>query len=229
MIDIHTHILHCVDDGSSSVQKSIEIIKESASQGVTDIILTPHFNRVSTASKDQVEQSFLELQEEVKAQNVNVNLHLGHEVFYKHGTREQIKEKQVLTLAGSNYILVEFDPVIKMDIPSIVYEIKLLGYKPIVAHYERCYKASVDDAFEIRQNGGFIQINANAIAGDSKRKNAKLVKGLFKNDLIDFVASDIHDSRVNHMGKAYAYVRKKYGVDIADKVFINNAKKIIEG
>ena len=83
MIDIHTHILHCVDDGSSSVQKSIEIIKESASQGVTDIILTPHINRVSTASKDQVEQSFLELQEEVKAQNVNVKLHLGHEVFYK--------------------------------------------------------------------------------------------------------------------------------------------------
>lgn len=229
MIDIHTHILHCVDDGSSSVQKSIEIIKDSVNQGITDIILTPHFNRISTSSIDQIKQSFFELQEEVKIQNIDVKLYLGQEIYFKHGTRLQLKDKQALTLADSNYVLLEFEPTVKVDIPSKVYEVKILGYKPIVAHYERCHHASVDDAIEIKQNGGLIQLNANAIVGDSKRSNDKLVKGLFKNDLVDFVASDIHHSRINHMNKAYSYVCKKYGVAVADKVFINNAKKIIEG
>ena len=57
----------------------------------------------------------------------------------------------------------------------------------------------------------------------------KLVKQLFKAGLVDFVASDMHSERINFMDKAYDKVRKRYGLNTAEKIFNENAKEIIKG
>ena len=42
-LDIHSHILHNIDDGAKNIDSSISLLKESSHQGISDIILTPHF------------------------------------------------------------------------------------------------------------------------------------------------------------------------------------------
>ena len=84
-------------------------------------------------------------------------------------------------------------------------------------------------AREIKALGGYIQVNADSICGKYKRYLIRKVKALFEEDLVDFVASDIHQMRNPHMEKAYSFVSKKYGEKTAEKVFRLNAEKIIKG
>ena len=60
-------------------------------------------------------------------------------------------------------------------------------------------------------------------------QNIKLIKKLFKNNLVDFVASDIHYDRANLFSEARQFVQKKFGKETANKVFTENAKMIIKG
>ena len=43
MLDIHSHILHAVDDGAKTTEESLQILTEMYRQGITDVIATPHF------------------------------------------------------------------------------------------------------------------------------------------------------------------------------------------
>lgn len=83
MIDIHTHILPYVDDGSSNINQSIELIKYEINEGVTDVFVTPHYfmfrGYISTYENNK--KIFNNLIQEVKKQNLNINLHLGNEIF----------------------------------------------------------------------------------------------------------------------------------------------------
>ena len=134
-----------------------------------------------------------------------------------------------MTFADSKYVLIEFSVSEQEDVSEAVYEIARMGYSPIIAHVERYPYLTVSDIFEIKDLGGLIQVNADSIVGKYKRLFKKRIKELFKNDLVDFVASDVHFGRNNCMQKAREYVGKKYGEEIMNKVFIENAKKILKG
>lgn len=43
MIDLHTHILPKMDDGASSSDLSLEMLRMEAEQGVDTVVLTPIF------------------------------------------------------------------------------------------------------------------------------------------------------------------------------------------
>ena len=58
MVDIHTHIIFDVDDGSDTLDESIAILREAARNGVTDIILTPHYIDVGEYNAEKVLQNF---------------------------------------------------------------------------------------------------------------------------------------------------------------------------
>jgi len=43
MIDLHTHILPNIDDGSQSVEESCALLSDLAAQGVDGVVFTPHY------------------------------------------------------------------------------------------------------------------------------------------------------------------------------------------
>lgn len=229
MIDIHSHILPTIDDGSSGLEQSLQMIKESVEQGVTDIFLTPHYRNSYKLEREEVENVFEQFKKVVQQQNISVNLYLGQEVYVEKGIKDLLKENKVLTLNKSKYVLIEFDYIREREIAEVVYELKLLGYIPIVAHLERYAYADIDTAMDIKDSGGLIQINAASIANHDMKAKAKFVKKLIKNGLVDFVASDLHFNRENFMAKAYKIIAKKNGDQVAQDLFINNAKAIIKG
>ena len=229
MIDIHTHILPFVDDGSFDNNLSLNMLKECVHQGITDIVLSPHYRKIYKLPPNILQSEFEKFNKLVIDANIPVNLYLGQEVFIDEYYKQTFTSGRVLTMNKSKFVLIEFGHESEVDMPEIVYELIVLGYTPIIAHYERYLYSDLKTAFEIKALGGYIQINADSIVGKNKRFYLKLIKKLFKNDLVDFVASDIHHDRVNHLSQANKYVQKKFGQDVANKVFALNAKKIIKG
>ncbi len=229
MIDIHTHILPFVDDGSFDKNLSLDMLKECVRQGITDVVLTPHYRKIYKLTPDILKSEFEKFKSIVNSENIPVNLYLGQEVFIDEYYKRVFTSNKILSMNDSKYVLIEFDYEDEVDMPDIVYELKVMGYTPIIAHYERYFKSNLETALEINSLGGLIQINADSIVGKTKRRYWRLIKKLFKNDLVDFVASDIHHNRENLLLEAKQFVQKKFGIDTANKVFIENAKKIIKG
>lgn len=226
MIDIHSHVLPEVDDGSADLETSLSMLKEATRQGITDVILTPHYRANCLTDKDDLQKRFDEFKEAVKASGIEINLYIGQEIFAFERVDKALQEGKLFTMNGTKYVLIEFSMKRETDISELVYMLKSNGYIPIVAHIDRYFYANLEVAREIKEIGGLIQINAHGVCKASLRR--RRIFAMIKEGLIDFVASDIHDGRENRMAKAYQIIKKKFGEETADKLFEGNAKAIIE-
>ncbi|MDY0209743.1 MAG: CpsB/CapC family capsule biosynthesis tyrosine phosphatase [Bacilli bacterium] len=228
MIDIHSHIIPFVDDGSSSFEQSLKMIDEAMKQGITDIICTPHYRKnVFSVNIEEIKKQFMMLKEQT--QEKAIRLFLGQEI-YCHKNEEVMEllhNGVVVTLNNSNFILLEFSYLDKIDISEIAYVAVLKGYMPIIAHIERYHYLDLETVKEIKNSGGFIQVNASSLVGKEGAKLKKFVFALLKEKLVDFVASDIHEKRQNWMNKAYNIVVKKFGQDYGQRIFNDNALRIL--
>lgn len=228
LIDIHTHIIPFVDDGSKSIEESLQMIKKMVEDGVTDVIATPHFQSVATKStlEEQYER-FVELNNKVIEESLNIKLHFGHEVRFISHLRPVYKN---LTLANSKYLLIEFSYVNNPIIDEVIFNLKALDLKPIIAHVERYRYLNEDDIEYLRRIGAFIQVNAETIYKPDNRKEKKFINNLLKKELIDFIASDVHNNngRSSNLRKAYDYLKGKISDEYLETIFYKNAKKIID-
>lgn len=224
MIDIHTHILPYIDDGSKTMDASLSMLKKEEELGVTDIFLTPHYmksrNYLSPA-KDNL-AVYEQLVEEAKNAGIHIRLHLGNEIYYRLESVSDLRNKTVLPLGNTKKVLLEFHPTQEdEDIAEAIHNMKALGYVPIIAHIERYEYLKMTDYPLIRKMGALIQVNAGSLLGVLGDKAKKLALKLIKMNLVDFIASDIHDFRVNYMAEAYQMIEKKFSKDTADKLFHN--------
>lgn len=225
MIDIHSHILPAVDDGSANVDQSIAMLGTAARQGITHIVLTPHYRADYLTKRSNIEAKFNELKAAADERGINVKLYLGQEIFVFRDILAALDSGKLLTMNNSKYVLVEFSTKQIMDITETVYMLKSGGYIPIVAHIGRYFYSDIATAREVKEIGGLIQVNAGSVCRSLLHR--RKVFELIREGLVDFVASDVHFKRTNCMAEAYKTVKKKFGEETANKLFIENAKKII--
>jgi protein-tyrosine phosphatase len=211
MKDIHTHIIPNVDDGSPSLDTSINMIKHEIDIGVTEIICTPHhiYHRYE-ASVEVIKEKFNLLKEEVEKLNLPIKLYLGQEICYTH--RENIlgmlKAGKLLTLNNTNRVLLEFSFTREPeDILDIIYNFNINGYEVIIAHVERYEWMNYQKVVALRNEGALIQINSNSYLGLTTWKEKRFVKKLLKKDLVDYVASDTHSFRPSTLDKSFKKIK----------------------
>lgn len=235
-IDIHSHILYGIDDGSKSIEESINIIKEHIKMGFTDIVVTPHYIENSKYETNNIDKENIlkNLKQELKKQNININLYLGNEVFVNNNLEELLKKKEIATINNSKYLLIEFPMNEKpKDINNIIYELKIKGIIPIIAHPERYdyVEKNPNLVLEWIEEGALLQSNYGSIIGVYGSGPQKTIKKLLKKDLIDFLATDIHYPN-NKIYLNMDKIRKKLKKLITEERFIEltntNPKKIIE-
>lgn len=233
MIDMHNHILFGVDDGPETIEESMELIKEASSKGVTHIVFTPHFNKRNyNLNQNEVSDNFQILKEEINKENINLELYLGNEVYLGSVGYTLIIDNGFYTLAGSKYILVEFNEMLPpSNIPEICYEIAVNGYVPIIAHAER-YEILHNNRKllgEILDEGAHLQINASSVLNKDNKERNKFAHYLLKNEIVSFVASDVHNntSRGFYLDEAYDEVCKICIKSYADNIFKLNQLNII--
>ena len=222
MIDIHSHIVFNVDDGADNIEQSIEMIKEMITNGVTDLICTPHYRlRMFTETQEVIENNFKLLCEEVKKQNLNINLYLGRETYFDKFIYNILN---TLVINKKKIILLEFSYTNNPDIEEVLYNIKRLGYRVIIAHVERYTYLSIDDIINLKSKNVYIQVNASTILGKDGLKDKKKAFKLIKAGVVDFIASDMHYNR----NKAYDIICKKFGKQIANNLFYTNALFLLD-
>lgn len=228
MIDIHTHILPNVDDGSSGLDESIELLNQAINQGITHIFLTPHIilNSSKYPGVEVIRQRFEQFKEQVS--NLGIKLYLGSEVFYSENSHRKLVNDELITFNNSKYCLIEFTMKKEQDIEEVLYNVRAKGYQPILAHPERYEYIKIEDIIKIRENA-MIQVNTSSILGFHGRKIKKIAFKLMKNDLVDFVATDSHHPQNRNINslETYEIVKKKFGKTYADKVFTKNQEKLI--
>lgn len=226
MIDIHSHVLPFIDDGSNSIDESVNLLKNAKECGVTKIIATPHFKNNFKASIKEINDSYNAIKP--FAEELGIGLYLGQEIKHYSGDINNVIEKKHLTLNNTKAVLVEFDMVREEDVSEVIYSYCKKGFIPIVAHVERypyCLDFSVIE--DIKNCGGMIQINASSVVGKLGGYIKKFVLKLIKFGLVDFVASDIHSFRENDMLKAYNLIKKKFKEQVANNLFINHQQQIL--
>ena len=211
MIDIHTHIIPGVDDGSPNLETSIEMIKHEISIGVDSIICTPHhiYHRYEK-SVEEIKSNFLLLKEAVEKENLPIKLYLGQEICYSH--REDIikmlQEGKLLTLNNTNRVLLEFhftrEPE---DLLDIIYNFSIHGYEVIIAHVERYEWMTLDKVIALKGEGALIQINSNSYLGLTTWKEKRFTKLLLKKGLVNYVASDTHSFRPSTLDKSFKKIK----------------------
>ena len=211
MIDIHTHIIPGVDDGSPNLETSIEMIKHEISIGVDSIICTPHhiYHRYEK-SVEEIKSNFLLLKEAVEKENLPIKLYLGQEICYSH--REDIikmlQEGKLLTLNNTNRVLLEFhftrEPE---DLLDIIYSFSIHGYEVIIAHVERYEWMTLDKVIALKGEGALIQINSNSYLGLTTWKEKRFTKLLLKKGLVNYVASDTHSFRPSTLDKSFKKIK----------------------
>lgn len=196
MIDIHTHILNNVDDGSDSLENTINILKKAEKAGFSDIILTPHYIEGYYENKSNIIYDKIQnLKKEIYDQNILITIHHGNEILLTENTKNLLEKMEISTLANSRYILFElpFSNRI-LNLENIIYNIKLLGFIPILAHPERYMyiQEKPEEIKNILDSGVYIQSNYGSFIGKYGKSAKQTAEFLLKQHLISFMGTDTH-------------------------------------
>ena len=216
MIDLHTHILPKMDDGSQSPEETEKLLEMLCSQGVTELAATPHFY----ASQENPESFLLRRASCIQKMplQTGIQVHYGAEVAYFPGMQNCDALTQ-LQIGTSGLLLIEMpfrswtDRVVE-DICAIPSQ---LGLTPVLAHVERYRGLSQFAKFRYRlaDNEVLFQCNAEAFMhGPSCRWALKQLKEGF----MDFLGSDCHNltHRAPKMDTAINIIKKKLGSEAFD-------------
>ncbi len=199
--DIHNHILPGIDDGAKNVEESLGLLKGMGEFGIRDFICTPHImENYYPNNRETIHTAMALLKNRLKLNNLNdIRIRAAAEHMIDSGFEGLVENRQYMPLDGS-YILVEMSYLQA----SINFEgaIKKMGEStifPILAHPERYSYLSYGkgDYAKIKNLGLLFQLNMLSLGDhygtEVRKKGLKLLQA----NLIDFVASDVHNQ--NHI------------------------------
>lgn len=192
MIDIHSHLLPGVDDGSPSVEVSVPVLERFARHGVEVLVCTPHLDasRAPSAPHEEYARIFAAL---VAAAPAMPALALGWEIMLDQPGMDL--RASWLALGGSSAVLVELPrTTLPASAAEELFRLRMSGVVPVLAHPERYLGCTVELVRAWRRVGAVIQTDASMLLGSSPM--SRLARSLLEEGLIDCLASDNHgDSR----------------------------------
>ena len=232
--DMHCHVLPGVDDGPATMEESLATLREAERQGIGTLIVTPHFHpgRYVVPAR-QVLETLERVRQSAKAEGIGIRLVPGQECYYYSGLLEQLETGRVLTMAGTRYVLVEFDTETQYTtITRAIRELRDGGYKPIVAHYERyrCLYQRRERLEEMRKNGAMLQLNFDRLVEKGSLFHPNGWRKLFRDGYVDFLGSDTHgmEFRPLHVDRALDWLYKDVDPEVRKRVLKGNIQKLIQ-
>lgn len=226
MIDFHSHFLPNMDDGSNSVNESLQMLKLSYEMGIDTIISSSHYY-----SNDETIDCFLKRRDEKqkillhKLNGINDVPHIvmGAEVAYFSGMSRE-KDISKLCIGDTNYMLLEmpFYEWSSLTINEVVGLLKNRGITPIIAHIERYlrYLRKNKRLEELLDLGVVVQASGESVIDACQRPY--ILKLLGKNK-IHLMGSDCHNmlERPPNLDMAFKIISKQLGNSALKKIEYN--------
>ena len=196
VLDLHNHVLYGLDDGCRHPRESAALAEAMKAAGHDAIVATPHIRPgVFDNDPDGIRQRRDDARALVEA--AGLELHLGAEYYFSPELLDDAKGKRLLTLGEtSRFVLVELP---RMGFPprldALLYEIRLTGYVPVIAHPERCRAVSDDPAWAVdifTQAGVLLQLDLGSLVGHYGRTAQRTANDLVDRGVYHAAACDLH-------------------------------------
>ena len=217
MIDMHSHIIYGVDDGAKTEEMTINMLKMSMASGVKKIVATPHYMKGRfNVPYDQIKDKVKELNKLASKNGIDVEIYAAQEVYYTERILEYYKNGEIGTINNGKYMLIEL-PMIEFDLREItdnLYELTMLGVKPIIAHPERYIpfikKPSLIN--ELIEEGYLFQLNLGSLMGDFGKEVKNLAKQYLENGVYSVIGSDGHSdkNRTTDLTEGLKYISENH-------------------
>lgn len=200
--DIHSHILPGIDDGSPDIETSLALVRGLYSLGIRKSVATPHIIAdMYRNTPETINAALLLLQEAVAKEGIDMEITAAAEYMLDDYFMKLVRTEKKLLTIHDNIVLTEQSYATPSgNLNEISFELMSAGYRPIMAHPERYvfYQGRFDEFHHLKDLGFLLQVNLLSLTGYWGKGVTKAARYLFDNDLVDFVATDLHHDRHLH-------------------------------
>ncbi len=206
LIDLHCHLLPGVDDGPKDLADSLILAQSLVEKGFSHAVATPHYlEDYSRDCRRNIEGAYTQLTQALRAAGVPLTVYLGGELLVIPALMDLARERQLPTLNGTRYVLLElplYQPL-PLYMEDVFFALQARGYIPVLAHPERmdAFRDKVHMIYKLVSKGILVQVNLGSLAGVYGPAAKRLARGILKNGLAAFVASDSHDAALPELIK----------------------------
>lgn len=194
-VDLHSHFIPGIDDGSQSMKESLSLLKGMEALGYEKVITTPHIMFDLYRNTPQIiKEGLVSLRKAAKAAGIKLEIEAAAEYYLDEGFYDHLHSDEVMSINGK-YLLFETSYISKpLQIEDMIFEISAAGYTPLMAHPER-YRYVSDPLKEYgrwKELGVLFQLDLNSLGGHYGKDAKKKAEILSNNGMIDFLGSDVH-------------------------------------
>lgn len=197
-VDMHNHLLPGIDDGSKSVEESLELIKGLGGLGFKQFICTPHIMEdIHPNTKSTIQTAYTSLSQALKENSSKAKIYAAAEHMVDDGIMPLIAKDNLCVMPGG-YVLIEMSYLAESKaLFQTILDIQNLGYKPILAHPERYnyYHYNFDMYKQIKDAGCLLQLNLLSISRYYGTEVKVAALTMLKSGMYDFVGTDLHHQK----------------------------------
>jgi|SRR5688572_3076330 len=234
MIDIHSHILPQLDDGSKSVDEALEMARIAADDGIEQMVCTPHmFNGLSRNPEPaEILDHVGALQAAIGAEGLRVLP--GSEVHFSHEILEKVLSDSITKLNRQNYMLVEFPALtVPAGASELFQELLANGVRPILVHPERNAQLQTRRGMvcEFVEQGVYVQVTAMSVTGEFGSAARNCAESLLRHNCVHFLATDTHraERRPPILSRGRDAAATIIGADKARRLVVDNPLAVVTG
>jgi protein-tyrosine phosphatase len=231
-VDLHSHYLPSLDDGSTSLEMSLQMVRAIASLGFTDLFATPHQRAgMFMPERTRIDAAYAQVTEAVASAN-GPRLGLGAENFWDLVFHDRLRAQAVPTYNTTPAFLFEVNTqMMPAEMENQLFQIRTSGYLPVMAHPER-YAAVQRDVSLAERLGrhAAMLIDLGALEGAHGKVEMKTARRLVLEGLVHGAASDIHRPEdQTSVAAGMAWIKKQRGADVLDQLLDENPRRMLTG
>ena len=195
-VDMHSHVLPGIDDGSPDLETSLILLNGLIRNGYEKIIATPHIMSDHWPNTPETINTVLKsLQTALKEKNYPIQVEAAAEYMLDENFQALVEQGELLTM-GDNHVLVEtYFQDRPPNLNDVLFDLQVKGYRTILAHPERYHYFDTAFIDEVKDKGVLLQVNALSFTGYYGKKEKQHAETLLHSGLIDFIGTDVHHSK----------------------------------
>jgi protein-tyrosine phosphatase len=233
LIDLHSHLLPGIDDGSKDLAMSLAMARVASSDGISTIACTPHIlPGVYNNSGPAIRSAVARLAESIVEAGIPISLVTGADVHIAPDLAVWLSDGRALTLNDSRYLLLEPPHhVLPPRLEDLIFGLQAAGYVPILTHPERLswVEGHYDLIGRLASSSVLMQITAGSVMGRFGRRPRYWAERMLDEGLCHLLATDAHNTeqRAPRMADAREFVAQKLGNDEATNLVLRRPQGIL--
>ena len=194
--DVHSHLIPGIDDGSPSMEVTIELLKKFISLGYKKVITTPHvMSDYYLNTPEIINQGLENVRKSIEENQLEIKIEAAAEYNLEPSFEDLINDKNILTFGKDNFLLFELSFFSEpQNLNEVIWSMREAGYNPVLAHVERYayWHNDYDKVEEMVNRGVKLQMNIGSLTGSYGPEIKLFAEKLVDDEVVEFVGSDCH-------------------------------------